>query len=51
MKICQIMTTTTNVKNLWQYKSRFFFILWEILAFALRTNLVREVKNLSPNFN
>ena len=32
-------------------KVDFYFILWEILAFALRTNLVREVKNLSPNFN
>ena len=32
-------------------KVDFFLILWEILAFALGTNLVREVKNLPPNFN
>lgn len=44
------MTTITNAKNLGQYKSRFSLIVQQILAFASSTNLVREVKNASPNF-
>ena len=42
------MTSTTNAENFKQYKSRFFTVD-EILPFASNTNLVREVKNLSPN--
>ena len=48
-KVCKIMITTTNAENL-QYKRRFSLIVEQILAFASSTNLVREVKNLSPNF-
>ena len=44
------MTTKTNAENLRQYKSRFSFIVEQILAFASSTNLVREVQNLPPNF-
>ena len=44
------MTTITNAKNLGQYKSRFSLIVEQILGFASSTNLVREVKNASPNF-
>ena len=44
------MTTTTNNGNLWQYKSRFFYIVEQILAFTSNINLVQEVKNLPPNF-
>ena len=44
------MTTTTSAENLRQYKSRFSFNVEQVLAFASSTNLVREVKNLSPNF-
>ena len=44
------MTTTTNAENLRQYKRRFPMIVEQILAFPLSTNLVRKVKNLSPNF-
>ena len=44
------MTTATNVENLRHYKSRFSLIVEEILAFTSSTNLVREVKNLPPNF-
>ena len=43
------MTTTTNGENLKQYKSRLSLIVEQILAFP-STNLVRKVKNLSPNF-
>ena len=45
-----IMTATTNVENLQQYRSRFSFIVKKILAFASGANFVRKVKNLSPNF-
>ena len=44
------MTRTTNVKILPQYKSRFSLIVEQILALTLTTSLVREVKNLSANF-
>ena len=44
------MTTTTNTKNLRRYKSRFSSIAEQILTLAPSINLVREVKNLLPNF-
>ena len=44
------MTTTTNAENLRQYKIRFSLIGKQILAFASHPKIVREVKNLSPNF-
>ena len=44
IKVCQIMTTKTNVENLRQYKSRFSLIEEQILAFASSIILVREVK-------
>ena len=44
------MTTKTNAEKLPQYKSRFSFIVEQILAFPSNTNLVRKVNNLSPNF-
>ena len=37
-------------RKLTKYKSRFSLIVEQILGFASSTNLVREVKNLSPNF-
>ena len=40
------MKTITNSENLQQYKSRFSFIVEQILAFALSTNLNEEVKNV-----
>ena len=40
--------TKTNAENLRQYKHIFSLILEQILASS--TNLVSEVKNLSPNF-
>ena len=43
------MTTTTNAETLQQYKSS-FFIVKQMLAFASGANLVREVKNYTPNF-
>ena len=45
------MTTTTNAENSrQQYKSTFSLIVNQILAFTLNNDLIREVKNLSPNF-
>ena len=44
------MTTTTNDENFRQYKSRFSLIVEQIIAFASSNSLVKEVKNLSPNF-
>ena len=44
------MTTATNTETLRQNKSRFSLIVEQIMAFALSTNLVREVNNSSPNF-
>ena len=44
------MTATTNAENLRQYKIRFSLIAEQILAFASSPNMVREVKDLSPNF-
>ena len=43
------MTTTENAKSLWQHISRFSLTVEQILTFATSTDLVREVKNLSPN--
>ena len=42
------MTTITNAENLRQHKIRFSLIVEQILAFALGTSMVREVKSLSP---
>ena len=44
------MTETANAKNLQQYKIRFFLIVEQILAFDSHPNMIREVKNLPPNF-
>ena len=33
-----------------EYKSRFYLIVQKILAFASSTNLVRNVRNVSPDF-
>ena len=44
------MTATTNAENLRQYKITFSLIVEQILAFTSHPNMVREVKNLSPNF-
>ena len=44
------MTMTANTENVKQYKSRFSLIAEEILDFAFITKLVREVKNMPPNF-
>ena len=44
------MTMSANAENLRQYKSRFSLIVEQTLAFASSARLVREVKNLLPNF-
>ena len=44
------MTMTTNAENLRQNKSRLSLIAEQRLAFTSSTHLIREVKNLSPNF-
>ena len=44
------MTTTTNVENLGQYKSRFYLIVEQILAFPSSTYLDKKVESLPPNF-
>ena len=44
------MTAATNAENLRQYKARFSLIVEQILVFASRPNMEKEVKNLSPNF-
>ena len=43
------MTATTNAENLRQYKIRFSLIAEQILVFASHPNIVREVKNMTPN--
>ena len=43
------MTAIINAENLQYDKRNFFSIVEKILVFGLRTNSVREVKNLSPN--
>ena len=44
------MTTTTSAEYLRQNESRFSLIVEQILTFALTTNVVGEVEDLSPNF-
>ena len=44
------MTMTANTENVKQYKRRFSLIAEEILDFAFITKLVREAKNMPPNF-
>ena len=44
------MTRTANADNLRQCNSRFSLISEQVLAFASNTNLVKEVKELCPNF-
>ena len=44
------MTTTTVAENLRQYKSRLLLTVEQILTFTSSTNLVGEVKNVSPNW-
>ena len=44
------MTEATNAKESIQNNIRFSFIAEQILPFASSSNMVREVKNLSPNF-
>ena len=44
------MTATTNTEKVRQCKIRFSLIAEQILAFALDPNMVREVKQLFPNF-
>ena len=44
------MTAPANAENLRQYKIRFSLISEQLLAFASSPNMVREVKNLLPNF-
>ena len=46
----EIMATATNVEKLRQYKSRFSLIVEQVLDFTSSINLVRENKNLPPNF-
>ena len=44
------MTKATIAENLRQCKSKFSLIVEQILAFTSNTNLVKEVKDLPPNF-
>ena len=44
------MTAATNTENLQQFKSRFFFIVEQIMAFPSSLDMVQEVKNMSANF-
>ena len=44
------MTAKENAENWRQYEIRLFLIAEDILAFASKPNMVREVKNLLPNF-
>ena len=44
------MTMKTNVENIRQCKSTFSFTAEQTLDFAPSSNLVREVRNLPPNF-
>ena len=44
------MIVKTNTENLRQYKIRFSLIVEHLLAFTSSSNMVREAKNLSPNF-
>ena len=44
------MATAAKSKDLRQYKSRFFFIVDQVLALSSSINFVRKVGNLAPNF-
>ena len=44
------MTKIKNPENLRQYRLRFSLVIEPILAFVSSTNLVRERKNVPPNF-
>ena len=44
------MTSTISAKILRQYKIRFSLIVEQILVFTSHPNIVKEVKNISPNF-
>ena len=44
------MAAVTNTENLQQYESRFSFIVELILPFNSSPDMVREVKNLTSNF-
>ena len=44
------MTTKTYAENYRQYKSKFFLTVEQTLPFTSSTNLIREVKSLSPKF-
>ena len=50
IELSWIMTAIANAKNLRQRKTRFSFIVEQILAFVSTTNLFREVKNVFPTF-
>ena len=45
------MTAIANDKKFRLYKIRISLIVEQILAFASRANMVREVRNLSSSFN
>ena len=45
------MATTANAEILQKYKSKFSLIEKNVLVLASSTNLVREVKNFSPDFD
>ena len=45
-----IQTANTNATTLRQHKIRFYLNVEQKLAFTSSPNMVREVKNLSPNF-
>ena len=44
------MIATANAENLRQYKIQFSLVVEQILAFLPHSNMVRGVKNQSPNF-
>ena len=44
------MKRTANAEDLRQHKSRFSFIVEQILTFTSSTNMDREVHSMSPNF-
>ena len=44
------MTAIINAESFWQYKSTFSLTVDLILPFESSPNMIREVKNLSPNF-
>ena len=41
------MATSTNIENLPQYKSAFYLIVEQKMAFTSSNNLARKVKNFS----